>query len=402
MFSAERKPKTSIDPATIIHAQHLPMTLPTNSSSRIFFLDHLRAFTIVLVVVLHGAITYMVGAPAYWYVIDQQTSLAFTILVLLIDVPIMLVIFFISGFFALPSLAKKGAAGFIKDKFVRIGAPWLAGVLFLAPPTAYLIYYTRNVPMSLYQFWTSEFWTKAYQQSVYWYLGVLFFFFLILSQLYSSNARLRSARYQATPPSWKFLGAFWLIMSAGMLAMSQFFPLDTWYTQIYILVFQPERLPLYIGYFVLGIYAWQHRWFSPQGYHPRLRWWGVLWLVSALLYIANRVVIIPANMLPTLVTQIAHAGLFNTLCLASLMAGTAFFQQRAAQSGPVWGSLSANAYGIYYIHPLIEYPLAYLFTFVSLPLALKAALVILAALGLSWAFSAAVLTKMPLVRRAFG
>jgi len=111
-----------------------------NQSGRITFLDNLRAFVIVLVVILHGSMVYMVGAPEWWYVVDTQNSLFFTILVLLIDVPIMLIMFFIAGYFAMPSLVKRGPEQFLKDKFIRVGAPWLVGVFFLAPLTAYMVY----------------------------------------------------------------------------------------------------------------------------------------------------------------------------------------------------------------------------------------------------------------------
>ena len=56
---------------------------------------------------------------------------------------------------------------------------------------------------------------------------------------------------------------------------------------------------------------------------------------------------------------------------------------------------------IYYIHPLILYPLAYVFIAVALPLFLKAFLVISLAILLSWAVSALVLKKAPLLRRVF-
>jgi len=37
-----------------------------NQSNRIYFLDNLRAFVIVLVVVLHGSMTYMAYASPWW------------------------------------------------------------------------------------------------------------------------------------------------------------------------------------------------------------------------------------------------------------------------------------------------------------------------------------------------
>lgn len=372
-----------------------------NQPGRIYFLDHLRAFVVVLVVVLHGSISYMAGAPAWWYAVDDQNSLFFTIAVFLIDIPIMLILFFIAGFFALPSLHRRGTDGFMKDKAIRVGAPWLVGALFLAPPIAYLAYYTRDVPMSFFQFWGSDFWTVAYQQSVYWFLGVLFVLFVLLAAVYENSKRLRAARPRLSTPTWKLFLAFWALMSLGMLLMNQFFPIDTWYTRATILVFQPLRLPLYAGYFALGIYAHLQGWFSAEGYQPRLLPWTALWLVSGLLYLGNRLVVMPASPETSLAIQSAHAMLFNAFCLSSLLAGAALFQQRINRSSPFWRRLSANSYGIYYIHPLVLYPLVYLFVPLPLPLLVKAPTVILLGILLSWAISALVLTRAPVLRRAF-
>jgi glucan biosynthesis protein C len=372
-----------------------------NQSIRLYFLDNLRAFVILLVVVLHGSMTYMAYAPPWWYVLDPQNSLFFTILVLLIDIPIMLVMFFIAGYFALPSLIKRGPAKFVKDKFARVGAPWLIGALFLAPPTAYMIYFSRGAPLTLLQFWTTTFWSEGYQQSVYWFLGLLFLFFIVLSLAYTASERLCSASRRIAAPSWRLFVVFWAIMSGGMLFMNQFFPVDAWFRDWYILVFQPERVPLYIGYFVLGIYAHLNGWFTGPGYRPRLLPWAVVWIFSGLLYLGNRLFVLPTVPEPTLLSLAAHAMLFNAFCLSSLLAGVALFQRKINQTGPVWASLAASSYGIYYIHPLILYPLAYLFVPISLPLFIKAPLVILLAIGLSWAVSSLILTKAPVVRRAF-
>ena len=372
-----------------------------NQTGRIYFLDNLRAFVIVLVVILHGSMVYMVGAPEWWYVVDAQNSLFFTSLVFLIDVPIMLIMFFIAGYFAMPSLVKRGPDQFLRDKFIRVGAPWLVGVFFLAPLTAYMVYIKWGNPMTYLQFWTTDFWAAAFQQSVYWYLGVLFSFFFLLVLACDISERLRNAKRQLSVPTWKLFLSFWALMSLGMFLMNQFFPVGTWYTQVKLLVFQPLRVPLYIGYFALGIYAHLSGWFSDDGYQPRLLPWTAVWLISGLLYLANRMFVMPANPDPAPAIQAPHALLFNAFCLSSLMAGTAFFQQFVNKSTRFWHSLSANSYGIYYIHPLILYPLAYLFLPVSLPLFVKAPLVILLGLSLSWAASAFVLTKAPIVRRAF-
>jgi glucan biosynthesis protein C len=45
---------------------------------RLHYLDNLRAFAIILVIVLHAAITYMADPPSWWYVIDADRSVVFT------------------------------------------------------------------------------------------------------------------------------------------------------------------------------------------------------------------------------------------------------------------------------------------------------------------------------------
>ena len=108
-------------------------------------LDHLRFLVIVGVVILHASMTFMAYAPEWWYVVDPPGSLAYTLLVLAIDVPIMPILFFLSGYFAWASLVRRGPGPFLRGKALRIGAPWVIGSLLLAPPTAYLALASRGL-----------------------------------------------------------------------------------------------------------------------------------------------------------------------------------------------------------------------------------------------------------------
>ncbi len=371
-----------------------------SAAPRLFFLDNLRVFVVFLVVILHGSLIYMAYAPEWWYVLNPENSIVFTMMVLVIDVPIMMVMFFLAGFFAYPSLARHGSHAFFTNKFIRIGIPWIFGVLLLAPPTAYMILYSRQVPVSLFHFWTHEFWSTMFQQSVYWFLGILFVFFMAVALLHSFSRRFRSLKPTPVQPTWKIFLGFTAFMTAGFLTVNQFFPLDTWYTRTYILVFQPLRAPLYIGYFSLGMYAYHRGWFTQDGYMPRLIPWGILCLLSGYLYLTYRLHL-PASAQTTLLLQTGNAALFNTFCLSSLMAGIVLFKLIADSTGPGWKSLSTSSYGIYYIHPLILYPLAYIFRPLPLPLFVKATVVITGGFALSWMFSTLVLKKMPLLRNSF-
>ena len=382
---------------------------------RLFFLDNLRAFIIVCVVTLHGAMIYMDSPPEWWYVSDTQRSLIFTAVALLIDVPIMMVLFFLAAYFVLPSLIKRDQKTFLKDKFIRIGAPWIFGVLLLTPPTVYFAYYSRNVPMGLFQFWATDFWQVRYQQSVYWYLGVLFLFFVLFSVVYRSNRWLQSVPGPVPLSPGLVLGVFWGLTTLAIFFMSEWHVPEGWFACSYVLVVQPWRTPLYVGYFILGIIACRNGWFTARGYQPRLIPWATLWFLLGTGYFANRfncdrlqIIKHIHRLIHTyilgqskLALNIEHAILFNTLCLSSLLAGVAFFQRYLNGGGRFWKGLSANSYGIYYIHPLILYPLACCFLGVTFSPYAKAVLVISTALLASWAVSAFVLRKIPGLRRAF-
>jgi glucans biosynthesis protein C len=378
---------------------HSEVKTPMSLAQRIHFIDNLRAAVILLVVVLHGSMTYMAYAPAWWYVINPQTSLFFTALVLAIDVPIMPVMFFISGYFVLPGLQRRGAAAFLKDKAWRIGLPWLLGVLLLAPPTAYLSYYSRHVPMGLLEFWQTDFWTKAYQQSVYWYLGILLTLFLALALVYQWRPGLPARLARGAWPAWPLLAGFAALMAAGFLVLNLFFDLDAWQNAGYVLVFQPLRLPLYAGYFALGVYAQRQGWFTAEGYRPGLANWGAGSLLLGAVYVGWR--LSPVSSSPDLWSKALTALLFNAFCLTTLMGALALFQAKVNGAGRVWRSLSANSYGIYYFHPLLLYPLAYVFVAVPLPLALKAFSVISLGTLLTWLFSRQIVRKLPLLRDIF-
>ncbi len=308
------------------------VTLPHSSATepwtsvavgRLHFLDHLRATVILLVILLHASMTYMAFAPEWWYVIEPNGSLSFTYLVLVLDVPIMLILFFIAGFFAYGSLEKYGAGRFMRQKLVRIGIPWVFGVLVLAPLVTYLIPFTRGMEISFLQFWTNDFWGVFYQQSVYWFLGILLLLFGILAALYRYEPRLSDVERSNATPTPSFLWTFWGLTSVWFFVATLVMPADTWQNAARVFVFQPARLLLYGGYFALGIYADRRGWLRPGGYLPDLGQWAPAMLICGAAYLGLRIIWQDGNLL----FLVAQAALFNTFCLTATFAALSFFQQ---------------------------------------------------------------------------
>lgn len=379
----------------------------TEQPNRIYFLDNLRGFVIVLVVVLHISMIYMQNPVPWFPVVDPQRSLLFTYVAALLDIPIMMMLFFIAAYFVLPSLFKRDQKTFLRDKFIRIGIPWIAGVLFVAPATGYLAYRSRGIPMGLLKFWATDFWSVRYNQLIYWFLGVLLLFFVLVSFVDRLSGGWRSLPRQISKPSWKMPVTFWTITTLALFLLSELGVTDEWYTRWYLLVFQPWRVPLYVGYFILGIMAYQNGWFTAGGYKPRLVPWSVLWILSSVLYVCSRaggnrlkfVKIIHIFDQSPVILNAENALFYSTVCLCSLMVGAAFFQRYFNGAGRFQKRLADCSYGIYFIHPLILYPLAYIFVDISLPLYVKASAVFCLTLFSAWVVSALVLRKVPVLNR---
>ena len=364
---------------------------------RLFYLDNLRAVVIVMVIVLHTSITYMANPPVWWNVLDPDSSMLFTMLVLVVDVAIMPILFFVAGYLATPSLQRRGPRGFVREKVVRLGIPWVLGVVFLAPLATYMTYVSRNVPMSYLQFWATDFWGPLFSHGVYWFLGVLFVAFLVLVYAYEFPAR---ATLQAGPrvaqPKVRLFAWFVVLTAGGSILLAPILGLDDW-RSLRVLVVQPARIAFYAGYFALGIYAERHAWFTEGGFRPKLALWGPGCVLAGAAYLAYRLADTPRAVPAMAVTAL----LFSAFCLATLLAGVALFSRWVNGAGPAWRTLAANSFGIYYVHPLILYPLAYVLVGVSVPSWLKATFLVVVTLVLSLAVSALVLKRGPGLRRMF-
>ena len=114
--------------------------------TRIYFLDNLRTFLIFLVVVLHSGLVYESVLESNWIVIDPVKSNSIGLIRMYLDLFIMFMMFFISGYFIPISLKSKNAWVFLKSKFTRIMIPWFIAVFTLIPAYKAIFLYSRGLP----------------------------------------------------------------------------------------------------------------------------------------------------------------------------------------------------------------------------------------------------------------
>ena len=107
---------------------------------RILFFDNIRYLMVLLVVVFHSAAAY--SHYSTWWPINDNNSVFFDYVCHLFDIFLMPTLFFIAGYFALPSLRKKNTWHFVKNKIKRLGIPWLIGVMLMGPIKDYIHFYS--------------------------------------------------------------------------------------------------------------------------------------------------------------------------------------------------------------------------------------------------------------------
>lgn len=327
---------------------------------RKYFLDNLRSFIILLVVVFHVGMGYVTWDIEWWYVNDSQKNPFFDLFILETDVYIMPIMFFIAGYFSFPALIVKGAAEFVRDKIRRIGLPWIAGVLFIAPVIAYSAIFSRtDTPPNFFSFWENQFFGAYYQQAHYWFLGILSLFFLLIALVYKLAPAYFRQPLRTRIPSGTFFPLFALLSAAPFFGANLFFASDVWVNANYLFMIQPVRIGLYLCYFGLGIYAWKNNWFTSEGYKPKLFPWSLSAIILLFVFLAYRVTFTVGATVPTLF-KAGHALTYAVFCLSATFALLALFQRFADSNSYLWRRLAANSYAIYFIHQCVIIPLAYM------------------------------------------
>jgi peptidoglycan/LPS O-acetylase OafA/YrhL len=111
------------------------------STSRNAGIDALRASLTLLVVFHHAAITY--GAQGSWFYIEIEpsktaSSIALTLFSAYNQAFFMGLFFLIAGSLTPPAIARRGAAGFLRERLIRLGLPLVVFTLVLGPLTVAL------------------------------------------------------------------------------------------------------------------------------------------------------------------------------------------------------------------------------------------------------------------------
>ena len=360
---------------------------------RIYFLDNLRTILVFLVVLLHSGMTYEAGFDSFWIVSDPDKCTQIALVRMYIDLFVMFIMFFISGYFIPASIENKKALDFLKSKFNRILFPWIIAVFTLIPAYKALFLLSRNLPQ---EEWFSYF--HIYQrsgadlsyfannpsQSWLWFLPMLFLFqvaYLILSKtpLLSVKMSLKTAVISTVVIG--FISSM-IISNMGLKG----------WTHSPVLDFQRERLLVYFLVFLLGSLCYRLQIFDSDIKNKKA------YIISNVVLTASLTVytIVAINLFYNIVDparnhffiseQIDKACYYLTLLLAMLSFLHIFihsFRFSFNKTNKLMDHLNRNSYYVYIIHMIVLGVIAFILVPVPLPAVVKYLILALATFVIS-------------------
>jgi len=383
---------------------------------------------VLLVLIFHSGASYG-SAVDFWPFHEENPSKIIDLFMFLLDVFMMAILFFIAGYFVLPSLQKKGVWHFLKGKIKRLGFPWLIITILLLPMLDYLHYRSNSVNSGLLVRGYAEHWflsikriaefhigwmnmsryldmTEHFYQRYMWYISLLILFFVVFTFLYIAKKKLIGMTEQSIDdeaPSNKsaFLPlALTGFMTILLFAMAKFFLysdfLDKgWFSLGNIFQFQCGKLIIYVCYFGLGIYAYSRKWFAGRDDFGQPWVWG---LSCFLLFGINMFVVMKLSKAGagSVGLQLAFVVLYPLWTLSFLGLFVSFAAMYCNRSTPVNRDLAAHSYNMYLAHYIFPMTVPLLLsTWIGGPIFIKFGIVTLVTMVLSYGVSRYIINPFP-------
>jgi hypothetical protein len=369
-------------------------------------LHNLRTFVIVIVVAVHAVMAYLGSSPASSFnfddppyrwraipIVDPERWYGFDIFCGFQDIYLISLLFFLSGLFVWPSLARSGSRLFLRDRLLRIGVPFALTVGLLMPLAHYPVYRVTAVDPSLASFWQRWLALPFWPSGPPWFLWVLLVFDFVAAGLYqfariSGDMLGQSVGQLGARPKPFVL----TLLSASALAYIPlalvFNPWD-WF-QFGPLSFQFCRPLHYLVYFFagagVGANGIERGLLATDGWLVR-RWAaaGATAMVSFLLWLGMVGLAMAGNGPPSLAVQILQALSFVMCCAAGVLFMLALFLRFANRRLAALDPLKDKTYGIYLTHYVFSIWLQYALLGLAMFAVVKATIVFIGTLLMSWA-----------------
>lgn len=383
-------------------------------------LDNLRAVTILLLIGFHSAIAYVAfGPPAAtdfalppfsWQafpISDSRSFFGFDLLCAWQDVYLMSLMFLLSGLFVWPSLARKKAWRYLRDRVLRLGLPFAIGIVVLMPLAYYPAYRVLAPDAGFAIYWRSLSALPFWPTGPLWFIWLLLAFDVVALCLHLAAPRAMPAlgRWSARAGRFpvRYVGVLLAVSAAAYVPLAVAYTPWAWTSTGYFGI-QLSRPLHYAVYFfagaAIGAGGIEGGLLAVDGVLAR-RWPVLLGaaLLSVFLWMGLTGLTMDGD--SSLGMQVVADLAFVPACAAGCLLLIGLCLRFASAYSPWLGGLSANAYGIYLVHYVFIVWLQYFLLSAPLWSVVKAIIVFGGTLLGSLAIAVSV-QRIPLAARLIG
>jgi glucans biosynthesis protein C len=246
--------------------------LGTDKNKELYFYNNVRSVIVLFVILIHIALAYCSQSKTWWIAVNYKSSLFAEIVSGSLDIFIMPVLFFISGYFTIGSYKKCSKLQFVIKKIKGLILPWFLGIIFLNPVLVNMIHISRgdfsvsfidrtisyygnflSIPASFIQDRAAS--PGFFSHYHFWYLSLLFFFFIVFIVFDIGKNIIFKNKLS---PNYHFKFNPYILLIIVIIFSS------LWYTLIYtnlreswfvfsVIQFQVSRIIPHLCFFIFGI-----------------------------------------------------------------------------------------------------------------------------------------------------
>jgi peptidoglycan/LPS O-acetylase OafA/YrhL len=371
--------------------------------------DYLRSFGVLLVLLHHAVLAYvtfgflnpMDPMQTFSPVVDAAKWAGFDRIALVNDTFFMPLLFFVSGLFVWTSLQRRGVLHFLYARIIRLGIPFVVGLLVIIPVAFYPTMLENGIVYGVSKgfgtFWLDYVKAGFNPSGPFWFVWLLLAFDVLAALWYGL---LRTTGLKSSRTSNPILDNAPVFAAALIgLSFAAYLPMRTAFAPGQWMGIGPFRMEIvrvfvYLLYFGMGV-AVGARGLAKSAFRadgPFAKYWWA-WLAGgagaygALTWIYSSA--------PT-----SAWGKYVFLVEMGLvvLALTALFLRVFRKPVRILDHLSRNSYGMYLLHYLVIIWLQYAVLRTSMPVGAKFGIVFVGGVALCWAATAA-LRRIPVVRK---
>jgi glucan biosynthesis protein C len=335
--------------------------------SRLFFIDHLRAALVILVVLHHVAMVYGASSPFYYAEPPFTDPAAFRNLLLFAlfnQAWFMGAFFLLAGYFSPGSYDRKGPGSFLKDRLIRLGIPLIVFYFVLSPISSIGFWLMPAALTGITTPLTWQVYPDLLGLGIAWFLAMLLIFSIgYAAWRWLTRNRPTSSTSESLPPSYLGIGIFILALALLSYLLRIVVPLGRELFGFPTIAY----LPQYLTFFAIGAVAYRHNWFRTVP--------GSMGVVGFVVAVVATVILLPLALSGSFFSleisdpatfvgnshwQSAVYAVWDSifavgLCLAAITFFRRFFNEQSA-----FGSfLSEQSYAVFLIHVPIVVFVAY-------------------------------------------